>query len=82
MGAKREIINEKFKNDDLVRDIKEINRIAKKAEIEKKLVANAADRELDQAKVSTFLKLLCFKFKFHIWNKSWKFKDLEKNLTV
>ena len=62
MGAKREIINEKFKNDDLVRDIKEINRIAKKAEIEKKLVANAADRELDQAKVSKFLKLLCFKF--------------------
>ncbi len=60
MGAKREIINEKFKNDDLVRDIKEINRIAKKAEIEKKLVANAADRELDHAKVSKFLKLLCF----------------------
>ena len=51
-GAKREVISEKYKNDDLVRDIREINKIAKKAEIEKKLVANAADRELDHAKVS------------------------------
>ena len=59
MGAKREVINEKFKNDDLVRDIKEINRIAKKAEIEKKLVASAADRELDNAKV---IRLRKFKF--------------------
>ena len=51
-GAKREVTSEKYKNDDLVRDIREINKIAKKAEIEKKLVANAADRELDHAKVS------------------------------
>ena len=51
MDAKREVINEKFKNEDLVRDMKEINRLAKKAEIEKKLVATAADREIDQAKV-------------------------------
>jgi hypothetical protein len=49
--TKREVINEKYKNDDLVRDMKEINRLAKKNEIEKQIAVNAADRELDQAKV-------------------------------
>jgi chromosome segregation ATPase len=45
-------LNEKLKTDDLlVRDMKEMNRMAKKAEIEKQIVANAADRELDQAKI-------------------------------
>ena len=50
VDAKREVINEKYKNEDLVRDIKEINRMTKKAEFEKQMVASAADRELDQAK--------------------------------
>ncbi len=53
METRREVINEKYKNEDLVRDIKEINRLAQKAEIEKQMVVNAADRELDQAKVSS-----------------------------
>ena len=43
MDAKREIINEKHRNDDLVRAVK-------KVEIEKHMVENAADRELDHAK--------------------------------
>jgi hypothetical protein len=33
-----------------VRDIKEMNRIARKAEIEKQMVVTQADRELEQAK--------------------------------
>lgn len=55
VDTKREVMNAKHKNDDLVRDMKEINRLAKKAEIEKQMVANAADRELDQAKVIIIL---------------------------
>jgi DNA repair exonuclease SbcCD ATPase subunit len=51
LQTKREVINEKFKNEDLVRDIKEINRLAKKAELEKQMVVSAADRELDQVKM-------------------------------
>jgi centrosomal protein CEP135 len=48
----QDCLNEKLKTDDLlVRDMKEMNRMAKKAEIEKQIVANAADRELDQAKI-------------------------------
>ena len=43
MEAKREVINEKHRNDDLIRAVK-------KVEIEKHMVENAADRELDQAK--------------------------------
>jgi septal ring factor EnvC (AmiA/AmiB activator) len=38
------------KNEDLVRDIKEMNRIARKAEMEKQMVVTQADRELEQAK--------------------------------
>ena len=51
MDAKRLMMNEKHKNQDLSRGIKEINRIAQNSEIEKQRVCNAADRELDQAKV-------------------------------
>jgi chromosome segregation ATPase len=43
MDARREVINEKHRNDDLLRAVK-------KVEIEKHLVENAADRELDHAK--------------------------------
>lgn len=47
-------MTEKSKNEDLKRDLKEINRLAKKAEYEKNIVANKADRQLDQAKVAIF----------------------------
>jgi centrosomal protein CEP135 len=50
MDSKQDGLCEKFKNDELVRDIKEMNRIARKAEIEKQMVASQADRELEQAK--------------------------------
>lgn len=43
MDARRDVINEKHRNDDLLRAVK-------KVEIEKHLVENAADRELDHAK--------------------------------
>ncbi len=43
MEARREVINEKHRNDDLLRAVK-------KVEIEKHMVENAADRELDHAK--------------------------------
>ena len=43
-------ICEKLKNEDLTRDLKEMNRLARKCEIEKQFVCNQADRELEQAK--------------------------------
>ncbi len=51
IDAKRSAINEKFKNEELVKDINEINRIAKKADFEKKITVEAVDRELSEAKV-------------------------------
>ncbi len=49
IDAKRQICNEKHRNEDLNRGIKEIK---KSTEIEKQLIVNAADRELESAKVS------------------------------
>ncbi len=46
----QEFIDAKHKNEDLKRNLHECNRIAKKAEFEKQVMANAADRKLDQAK--------------------------------
>jgi hypothetical protein len=54
------MINEKCKNEDLSRGLKEINRIARKNEIEKQMVCTAADRELEQAKVSRINKFSIF----------------------
>lgn len=50
IDSKQDDMCEKIKNDDLVRDIKEMNRLARKAEIEKQMVVDQADRELEQAK--------------------------------
>ena len=49
--TKRDAVNERQKNDELKKDLKEINRLAKKAEIEKKVTVEAVDRELLEAKV-------------------------------
>ncbi len=49
IDAKRQICNEKHRNDDLNRGIKQIK---KATEIEKQLIVNAADRELEAAKVN------------------------------
>jgi hypothetical protein len=50
--TKRDAVNERQKNDELKKDLKEINRLAKKAEIEKKVTVEAVDRELLEAKVN------------------------------
>ena len=47
------MISERYKNEDLVRDMREINRQAKRAEFDKKVTVEAADRELQEAKVSS-----------------------------
>ncbi len=54
---KRDTMSEKQKNDELKKDLKEINRLAKKAEIEKKVTVEAVDRELFEAKVIKVLSL-------------------------
>ena len=64
LDVRRDAINEKHKSDDLVRDL---SRLAKKAEIEKKMVANAADRELDQAKVFSLLRYALKKKRYLIF---------------
>ena len=50
--AQRTVITEKIKNEELVKDLTEVNRLAKKADLEKKITVEAADRELYEAKVN------------------------------
>ena len=42
---------ERVRNDDLVRDLKDIDRLARKVQVDKDLTVEAADRELSEAKV-------------------------------
>lgn len=42
---------ERLKNDDLLRDLKDIDRLARKVQADKQLTVEAADRELTEAKV-------------------------------
>ncbi len=50
------MINEKIKNEELVKDLNEVNRLALKADLEKKITVEAADRELSDAKVKKMKK--------------------------
>ncbi len=52
------MINEKIKNEELVKDLNEVNRLALKADLEKKITVEAADRELSDAKVKKKKKKL------------------------
>jgi predicted ribosome quality control (RQC) complex YloA/Tae2 family protein len=53
---KRDLSNKQFeerlKNDDLLRDLKDIDRLARKVQADKQYTVEAADRELTEAKVS------------------------------
>jgi hypothetical protein len=51
LETNKEEMCEKLKNQELSRDIKEMNRLARKCELEKQMVCTQADRELEQAKV-------------------------------
>ena len=55
MNLKRDLSNkqfeERFKNDDLLRDLKDIDRLARKVQADKEFTVEAADRELTEAKV-------------------------------
>ena len=42
---------ERLRNDDLLRDLKDIDRLARKAHADKEFTVDAADRELNEAKV-------------------------------
>lgn len=52
---KRDLSNQQFeerlKNDDLLRDLKDIDRLARKVQADKQYTVEAADRELAEAKV-------------------------------
>jgi hypothetical protein len=48
---------ERLKNDDLLRDLKDIDRLARKVQADKEYTVEAADRELNEAKV-------CWKIQF------------------
>ncbi len=52
---KRDLSNKQFeerlKNDDLLRDLKDIDRLARKVQADKQYTVEAADRELTEAKV-------------------------------
>lgn len=43
---------ERLKNDDLLRDLHDIDRLARKVQADKEYTVEAADRELTEAKVS------------------------------
>jgi hypothetical protein len=45
-------LEERLKNDDLLRDLKDIDRLARKVQADKQYTVEAADRELTEAKVS------------------------------
>lgn len=53
---KRDLTNKQFeerlKNDDLLRDLKDIDRLARKVQADKQYTVEAADRELTEAKVN------------------------------
>ena len=51
IDTKRTVISEKIKNEELVKDLNEVNRLAIKADFEKKITVEAVDRELSDAKV-------------------------------
>lgn len=44
---------ERLRNDDLLRDLKDIDRLARKAHADKEYTVEAADRELNEAKVKS-----------------------------
>lgn len=47
---------ERLRNDDLVRDLESIDRMARKVHADKELTVEAADRELNEAKVLKFVR--------------------------
>jgi len=55
-----------LKNDDLLRDLKDIDRLARKVQADKQYTVEAADRELTEAKVSCFLLKLFHLFSFQL----------------
>jgi len=46
---------ERLRNSDLLRDLKDIDRLARKAQADKEYTIDVADRELNEAKVRTFV---------------------------
>jgi predicted ribosome quality control (RQC) complex YloA/Tae2 family protein len=65
---KRDLSNKQFeerlKNDDLLRDLKDIDRLARKVQADKQYTVEAADRELTEAKVSFETKKFSFSIHF------------------
>jgi predicted ribosome quality control (RQC) complex YloA/Tae2 family protein len=65
---KRDLSNKQFeerlKNDDLLRDLKDIDRLARKVQADKQYTVEAADRELTEAKVSFERKKFSFSIHF------------------
>ena len=61
---KRDLSNkqyeERLKNDDLLRDLKDIDRLARKVQADKQHTVEAADRELTEAKVIKINKFIYF----------------------
>lgn len=56
IGVKNEAISEKIKNNELIKDLNEVNRLAKRADFEKKKAVEAVDYELSEAKVKINFK--------------------------
>lgn len=65
VDTKRTVINEKIKNEELVKDLNEVNRLAYKADLEKKITVEAADRQLSETKVCLFSKRFLLYEYFH-----------------
>ena len=65
VDTKRTVINEKIKNEELVKDLNEVNRLAYKADLEKKITVEAADRQLSETKVCLFFKRFVLYEYFH-----------------
>ena len=46
--------DDRLRNDDLLRDLKDIDRLARKVQADKEYTVDAADRELTEAKVKRY----------------------------
>ena len=71
---KRDLSNkqyeERLKNDDLLRDLHDIDRLARKVQADKQYTVDAADRELTEAKVNFFPNYLSHLVFFLRWKSN------------
>lgn len=77
---------ERLRNDDLLRDLKDIDRLARKVHADKELTIDAADWELNEAKVMIHFKrltldnVLCLRFQIEIQQNHRELQTLDTRI--